>query len=325
MPLIKILSIDGGGIRGIIPAMVLAELEERTGRPAAEVFDLIAGTSTGGILALGLVKPGPAGRPEHSARKLAALYEKEGQRIFATTLWRRLATAGSLAEEKYASEGIESVLREYFGEARLRDAITEVIVTSYDTERRMPFFFKSRHARTKQDYDFPMRLVARATSAAPTYFEPLKLDAPSGDDYYSLIDGGVYANNPAMCGYAEARATHPEADDFLVVSLGTGEMTRPLRYDEVKGWGLASWAQPVLQVVFDGVSSTVDYQLRQLLAPRHGERRYFRFQTRLDPGCDDMDDASPANVRTLRLLGEKLVRDQQDDLDELCRLLGTAA
>ncbi|MCS6954340.1 MAG: CBASS cGAMP-activated phospholipase [Bryobacterales bacterium] len=322
---VKILSIDGGGIRGIIPAMVLAEIEERTGRPIARLFDLIAGTSTGGILALGLVKPGPAGRPEHSARKLAALYEKEGQRIFRATLWRRLATAGSLAEEKYSAEGLESVLREYFGEARLRDALTEVIITSYETERRMPFFFKSRHAKTREGYDFPMRLVARATSAAPTYFEPLKLEAASGDDYFSLIDGGVYANNPAMCGYVEARVTHPEADDFLLVSLGTGETTRRLRYEDVKSWGLASWAQPILQVVFDGVSSTVDYQLRQLLGPRNGERRYFRFQTRLDPGCDDMDDASADNVRTLRLLGEKLVRDQQDDLDELCPLLLKAA
>jgi patatin-like phospholipase/acyl hydrolase len=321
MPLIKILSIDGGGIRGIIPAMVLAELEERSGRPIAELFDLIAGTSTGGILALGLVKPGPSGRPEHSARKLASLYEKEGHRIFSTSLWRRLRTAGSVVEEKYSAEGLEGVLREYFGETRLRDALTEVIVTSYDTERRMPFFFKSRHARVREEYDFPMRLVARATSAAPTYFEPLKLDAVSGDDYYSLIDGGVYANNPAMCGYVEARATHPEAEDFLVVSLGTGEMTRPLRYDEVRGWGLASWAQPILQVVFDGVSSTVDYQLRQLLPPKDGARRYFRFQTRLDPSCDDMDDASAENVRTLRLLGEKLVRDQQDDFGELCRVL----
>jgi hypothetical protein len=98
-------------------------------------------------------------------------------------------------------------------------------------------------------------------------------------------------------------------------------MTRPLRYDEVRGWGLASWAQPILQVVFDGVSSTVDYQLRQLLPPKDGARRYFRFQTRLDPSCDDMDDASAENVRTLRLLGEKLVRDQQDDFGELCRVL----
>jgi patatin-like phospholipase/acyl hydrolase len=320
--MVRVLGIDGGGIRGIIPATVLARIESLTGKPVAELFDLVAGTSTGGVLALGLAKPGPAGKPAYSASEMLSFYEKEGRRIFHCTAAWKLRALGGLAEEKYRAKGIEGALEEYFGEARLKDSLTDLLITSYETERRIPFFFKSRNARLRPDYDFPMKDVARATAAAPTYFEPLKLPARLPHDYYSLIDGGVYANNPAMCGYVEARATHPQDSDFLVVSLGTGERTLPLPYREVKGWGLARWAQPILNVVFDGVSSTVDYQLRHLLpAAGNGRRRYWRFQAKLIGVADAMDDARPDNIRSLRLLGEALVRERADDLDSLCATL----
>ena len=120
----KVLSIDGGGIRGIIPAMVLAEIEERTGRPVAEKFDLIAGTSTGGILALGLTMPGDAGRPRYAAEELIGLYEEEGSRIFSD----RAGPIRSAFEERYPSRGVEEVLGEYFGEARLKEALTRVFL-----------------------------------------------------------------------------------------------------------------------------------------------------------------------------------------------------
>jgi patatin-like phospholipase/acyl hydrolase len=320
--LVRILGIDGGGIRGVIPAAVLARIEERTGEPVARLFDLVAGTSTGGILALGLAKPGAAGRPAYTAAEMLSLYEKEGRRIFHSTAAWRVRALGGLAEEKYRSDGIESVLEEYFGEARLKDSLTDVLITSYETERRIPFFFKSRNSRARPDYDFPMKDVARATSAAPTYFEPFRLGAGSPHDYYSLIDGGVYANNPAMCGYVEAKATYPEGSDFLVVSLGTGERTRPLLYKEASGWGLARWAQPILNVVLDGVSSTVDYQLRHILPPDgQGRKRYWRFQTRLSADTDAMDDARPDNIRSLKLRAEAMIRERADDIDSLCATL----
>ena len=110
----KVLSIDGGGIRGIIPAMVLAEIEARTGKRSAEMFDLVAGTSTGGILALGLTKPEQDGGPEYSAERLIELYDGEGGRIFHIPTWHRLRSGWGVAEEKYPSEGIEEVAKRYF-------------------------------------------------------------------------------------------------------------------------------------------------------------------------------------------------------------------
>ena len=319
---VKILAIDGGGIRGVLPAMVLAEIERRTGKPVSSLFDLISGTSTGGILALALVRPGEGGQPRYSAADIVALYENHGHRIFHRSFWHKLAALGNVAEEKYPSGGIEGVLERYFGEARLKDAVAEVLITGYEIERRMPFFFRSARARMRPEYDFPMKWVARSTSAAPTYFAPAKVDALPPDDYYALIDGGVFANNPAMCALVEARTIYPDAGEILVVSLGTGEQTRRLAYDRAKYFGLAQWAKPVLEIVLDGVSSTVDYQLRQLLpSAGDGTRRYYRFQTRLQHGSEALDDASAENIRGLKLQGEALARERADDLQALCAQL----
>jgi uncharacterized protein len=318
----KVLSIDGGGIRGIIPAMVLAEIERRTGKRIAEVFDLVAGTSTGGILALGLTKPGQDGGPEYSAKKLIDLYETEGGKIFSIPVWHRIQSVGGLVEEKYPAKGIEDVAKKYFGDRRLAEALTEVLVTAYEIEKRGAWFFKRRKAIDPDEGFNPfMRDVARATSAAPTYFEPLQLKVGALGDR-AFIDGGVHSNNPAMCAYVEARKIHPEENDFLVVSLGTGELTRSLPYEEVEGWGLALWAQPILNVVFDGVADTVDYQLRELLSTEDGDaRRYYRFQTQLDIGKDDMDDASRTNIAALKVKAAQIIDENDAALKALCAQL----
>lgn len=307
---IKILSIDGGGIRGLIPAVVLSKLERLTGQPTAHLFDLVAGTSTGGILALGLSRPGPDGRPLYSADKMAELYEKEGRYIFESSLWRKIRSIGSLVEEKYPAHGIETVLQRFFGASRLKDACTDVLVPSYEIERRTPFFFRSAMARKRADYDFPMWQAARATSAAPTYFEPAKV--PAGQDHWALIDGGVIANNPAVCALVEARASFPEATEFLVVSVGTGVRVKRFAVDDAKKWGAAHWIRPVLDIVLDGSSATVDYQLRQL-----SDAEYHRFQVSLQPGEDAMDDVRPKTLRNLRLLAESMCRERAGDLIDL--------
>jgi uncharacterized protein len=320
--MIKILSIDGGGIRGIIPALLLAEIEKRTGRSIARLFDLIAGTSTGGILAIGLSVPKNPSGPLYTASQLVAMYERDAARIFSRSLFHKLAACGNLRRPKYSATGIEGVLLDYFGDSRLSDAVTDVLITSYEIERSFPFFFRSAIARQRSAYDFPAREVARSTSAAPTYFEPMKLPSGTFTDHYTLIDGGVYANNPAACAFVEARSTQPDATEFLVVSLGTGELACGLPYEQTKNWGVIQWATSVLDVVFDGVSRTVDYQLRQLLPGASAQcKRYYRFQTTLDNHNHRFDDASPENITALKSLAFDLVKQESANLDQVCRKL----
>jgi len=318
--MIKILSIDGGGIRGIFPAMLLAEIEKRTNKATVELFDLIAGTSTGGILALGLNKPDLdyKGKPKYSAQKLVNLYETEGNKIFRLDLLEGIwTTAGATLHSKYPYEGLEKVLDTYFGDTRLSESLKDVLITSYDLERRRPQIFLSSQAKKKASEDFPMKLVGRATSAAPTYFEPLKLNKPNSSDYYALVDGGVYANNPSLYAYAEAKRVHKEVNDFLLISLGTGELSLRMPYEEARTWGLAKWAQPILDVVFDGVSDAVHFQLQQLVP----ENKYYRIQSKLMGVDERMDNAKLDNIVALKVLADNVIQENDQLISKLCELL----
>jgi hypothetical protein len=188
--------------------------------------------------------------------------------------------------------------------------VTDVLVTSYDLEHRKPFFFKTDRAKAVSQHDWLMRDAARATSAAPTYFEPEKL---TGDgETFALCDGGVFAANPAMCAYAEARRRHPDAR-IRLLSLGTGQLTRPLHYQDVIGWGLIEWARPLFDVVFDGVSDATEYELAQLLPAAD----YTRFQVELIGASDSLDDASEPNLEHLEALAHKLMDERAADLERL--------
>ena len=310
-PIRRVLSIDGGGIRGIIPAMVIAHIERKLGKPAHELFDLMVGTSTGGILALGLSRPG-SGRPaQFSARRVVKLYEEQGDKIFEYSLWRKLRTVGGILEEAYSHEVLEGILGKYFAGATLGDCEVPTMVTSYDIQNRRTVFLKSWHA---DHQSLLCRDAARATSAAPTYFEPKPLD--TGDAASVLIDGGVFMNSPSVSAYAEARKLFPE-DPIAVLSLGTGELTRPIVFEEARTWGSALWVMSLLDCMFDGVSKAADHQMQLFL----GER-YQRLQATLETASDDMDDASEENIRNLKHTARELIKASESVLEQFFTIDG---
>jgi patatin-like phospholipase/acyl hydrolase len=319
---VRILAIDGGGIRGLIPAVVLAELERRSGRRIAELFDLIAGTSTGGILACGLTRPAAdgSGGPAFTAADLIGLYESEGPEIFHRSLLKRVTSVDGYVDERYDDAGLDAALGRYHDGTKLSEAVTDVFITAYEIERRQAFFFRSSRAHIDPAYDFTFVDAARATAAAPTYFEPARVRDVAGADSYALIDGGVFALNPAMVAYAELAAAGRAADIDLVVSLGTGSHTRRLAYEQVRGWGQLAWARPLIDVVFDGLAETVDFELGQLMP----EGRYVRLQIELTEAGDDLDDASDRNLEALRREGARLVETRSDDLDRIVAALAPA-
>jgi uncharacterized protein len=321
--LIKILSIDGGGIRGIIPAIVLAEIEKKTRKPISQLFHIMTGTSTGGILSLALSRPGEGTRePVFTAEDLIFLYQKNGNEIFSRSFMHRIASINGVVSEKYPEDGIEKVLDEYFGKTKISSALTDITVTSYDIERRVPFLFKRQLARSQKKHDFFMKDIARATSAAPTFFKPARIDTKDSMDYLPLIDGGVFANNPSLVALTEARSVYQHTHDFLLLSLGTGSVTRPYLYRKAKNWGLIGWARPILDVVFDGISDAIDQQIRVLLNPtRHSPKMYYRIQTKLDKNRGSMDDVTPDNIKILKLIGESIVKERQYEIDEICEKL----
>ena len=292
----RVLSIDGGGIRGIIPALVIAHLEQKTGQPASELFDLIVGTSTGGMLALALALQGEDGAPQFNATQMVKLYGVHGGEIFEQSLWRKLRSVGGVLEEAYSHEALERILNQYFGEHTLADCSLPTMVTSYDIQNRRTIFFKSWH----EDHGAILcGEAARATSAAPTYFEPTTLSWV--EESATLVDGGIFMNSPSVSAYAEARKLFPD-EPIALLSLGTGELTRAIPYEAARTWGSALWVMSLLDCMFDGVSKAADHQMRLFL----GEH-YLRFQTPLHYASDDMDDASRGNIRNLKQTAKELI------------------
>jgi patatin-like phospholipase/acyl hydrolase len=312
-----VLSIDGGGIRGLIPAVVLAEIENRTGEPTGNLFDMIVGTSTGGILGLGLTLPredqSPGTSPQYSANELAGLYRERGSDIFQRSIVRKVTSGFNITDEKYPVDGLEDVLMEYFGNVPLGDAITDVVVSSYDLQNRKPHFFKSWQ---EEDKNVLMRDAARATSAAPSYFEPAQVTLQAGTRI--LVDGGIYINNPAVSAYAEARRQFGEEENLRLVAIGTGTSKEPIAYEDAKDWGLAQWGVRIYNLTSDGVSTAADYQLDYILGDR-----FARFQVPLREAREAMDDASAENLKALEKDAQTLIKSHEEQLSHVCRRLST--
>ena len=297
---IKVLSIDGGGIRGIIAAAILEALRAQIGRELHEVFDLISGTSTGGIIALGIDTPAKSGRPYRPA-ELLELYRSQGPTIFAKSIF---TGAKQLFGPKYSSGPLENMLQQFFGPIEFRTALTPQLVASYDLQSQQPFFFKSHKIAKDPSWNWPVKMIARATSAAPTFFPPLHLQGNGGD--YALVDGGIFVNNPAMAAYAEARCVYPDESDFYIVSVGTGDRDDRIRYEQAKGWGLLGWAREIVPVMMDSVSEAVDYELDAIVSPA----AHRRLQPRIDIASPDMDDASAENISKLQRQAQQFINDK---------------
>ena len=322
----KILSIDGGGIRGIIPARVLCDIEQKTGHPISSMFDLIVGTSTGGLIALALTMPNAnKTAPQYSAEDVLKIYTERGKEIFAKDNMSRFTNPFGLFEELYEKDNIEKVLEDFFFNATLSNCLTNTMVTSYDIHSRKPVLFKSWLARKGTEPDFLVKHIGRATSAAPTYFEPTRLKTLEPNGAMALVDGGLYANNPTMCAFAEYfKLFKPDKNDdkhpdVMIVSLGTGDLVRRFEYNQAKSWGKLNWINPILSIMFQGASAAVDYQVRQMMQGFDLQKNYYRLQTQLDLGNDDMDDATQENIDALLDEASQILTVCADDIKSICR------
>ena len=336
----RILVVDGGGIRGLIAAEVIARIEamvsERAGaeRRIADCFHMVCGTSTGGLLALGLTVPDPGrpGRPKLSGERLKDLYVSEGPGIFGDRAHKLLSLGGWIAP-KHSPGGLKEALVERFGEVRLAQALRELVVTAYDMHEPGPHFFKRWRAREAPERDASMVDVGMATSAAPTYFPSHEV----GERV--LVDGGVFAANPVVAAVTEALKRRDDAPtdlaprELLVVSLGTGQYEVGFEQRKVRRWGRIGWVWPrdgepaLISTFLDGQSDAAHHWADVLLNHRPGRAvvepaqmgtgpQYYRFQTKLPRGLS-LDDASEESLRELSAAAERLIAEREPELNEL--------
>ena len=330
---IRILSIDGGGIRGIVPGQIVAALEKKlqdySGNPEARIadhFDLIAGTSTGGILCCiylcpDLNKTGPT--PKFSAVDAVNLYIRRGHQIFDVSLWQKIKSGGGLLDEKYDAQPLETALDEYLGDLKLSQLLKPSLITAYDIKRMKTKFFTSYDAKIDPSQNYFLKDVARATSAAPSFFELPNIYSLTGEDY-PLLDGGVFANNPAICAYSEVRHKfpgHPTAKDMLILSLGVGYSKDGYEYETVKNWNFFEWLKPLSAIMRHGVCETVDYQLNQIFDSVNKSDQYFRIEDEITISSSAIDDASEENLQNLKEEGTQIAQKYDSQLNRFVELL----
>ena len=343
-----ILAIDGGGMRGIIPSVLLGHIASDLrnlgdARPLYSHFDLIAGTSTGALMAAALSVPTEGtglereagedpeaweeetkgfllwkrtsrifrGRIERTAdpSAFAALYRMHGRRIFPQNSVSALL--GPIFTDKYPSKPYEDLLRSLFGEREMHDLLAPTAFISYDTRTGMIYPITSWG-----NQDFRIWEAARASSAAPMYFPPFRHTDAEGREM-TLIDGGVAANNPSLIAYALSRRLYPDADLFHILSLSTAQ--RPHTNDGASLGGLTGWAASISGILQDAALRTAD-----ITAEAIRDAEYTRIWAPVLESRIKLDDTSPSSLDRLEEAGEKLYEEEKERIAAFCRRMAAA-
>ena len=298
----RIMSFDGGGIRGVISAKILTEVEKQIQREynqsLHQYFDMFVGTSTGSIIAAALAN-------DRKSDNILNVYQTKGKVIFPYQSRWVLQRLGLLfkygiSAPKFSHDGLIKVLKEELGDLTLSDvpADKRLLITSYDTRSRQQIIFDNKEEKFK---DISLRDACVCSSSAPTFFPAYKIKIENQE--YSAIDGGVVANNPVAYGIAQALKDGHDLKDIQVLSIGTGDPTREISYEKATEWGAAEWALPIIDVMFDGASDMNNYIAEQILKDSNFLRLQFKLYGRnfegIDKLNDDLDDSTDKNINNL--------------------------
>ncbi|KAL2318611.1 hypothetical protein Fmac_032487 [Flemingia macrophylla] len=339
--LVTILSIDGGGIRGIIPATIIAflesQLQELDGEDArlADYFDMISGTSTGGLVTAMLTAPNNNNRPLFSAKDIKPFYMEHCPKIFpqhsglgATILAKVIRSLGG---PKYDGKYLHQVVEEKLGDIRLHETLTNVVIPTFDIKCLQPIIFSSYQVKKSTFWNAKLSDICISTSAAPTYLPAhhFKNEDSKGNVHeFNLIDGGVCANNPTLVAMNEVTKQvikeNPEFfpikpteyGRFLIISIGTGTAKNEEKFNAPMAakWGLLDWlthsgSTPLIDVFTQSSADMVDFHLSALTQALRSQDNYLRIQDDTLTGTDSsVDIATKENLEKLCQIGENLLK-----------------
>ncbi|CAJ2643832.1 patatin-like protein [Trifolium pratense] len=337
--LVTILSIDGGGIRGIIPATILefleSQLQELDGESArlADYFDVITGTSTGGLVTAMLSAPNDKQRPLFAAKDIKPFYLEHCPNIFPQH--KHLGSIGklfrSLAGPKYDGKYLHNVVREKLGEIRVHETLTNIVIPTFDIKTMQPTIFSSYKIKKNPCMDARLSDICISTSAAPTYLPGYNFknqDTEGNTHEFNLVDGGVCANNPTLVAVNEVTkqiinqnndfyAIKPmEYSRFLIISLGTGTPKNEQKFTAKMAakWGLLDWlthggSTPLIDVFSQSSGDMVDFHLATITQALNSQHNYLRIQDDTLTGISSsVDIATKDNLEKLCQIGDKLLK-----------------
>ncbi|KAL5557084.1 hypothetical protein UlMin_039320 [Ulmus minor] len=340
--LVTVLSIDGGGIRGIIPGTLLAflesKLQELDGPEAriADYFDVIAGTSTGGLVTTMLTAPNEENRPLYAAKDINNFYLEHTPKIFPQDGQGNIFASisnwmDSFTGPKYDGKYLHSLTKTLLGDLTLKQTLTNVLIPAFDIKLLQPVIFTTNDAKENGLKNARLQDICISTSAAPTFLPPhyfTTKDDKGNSRGYDLIDGAVAANNPTMLAISHITreiARNKELNDdeqeptegkrMLVLSLGTGAAKYEAKYNAAKAstWGLFNWvfsngSTPLVDIFGDASSDIVDFHVSTLFQSLKRKKNYLRIQDDTLIGNESsVDIATPENLQRLVEVGNKLL------------------
>ena len=260
-----------------------------------------------------------------------------GNKIFNKNFWQQFKNF-KLWNENFPADNLEDLLDKYLGNTLLSQLTKPCVITAYNFYERKAMFFNSADSRKLggEVKEFKAKNVARATSAAPTYFEPAMINSLSDAPQY-LIDGGVFVNNPALCAYSEARdlkftdkqvlhgtyktpkPDFPSAKDMLLISIGTGSSKTRYEFEDLRNAGLIKWLPVIIDIMMSGNSETVHYHLTKMWDTLEGEDKkdYYRLEPELGMASPEMDNVKNKNLKLLHDAGQTYVFNHLDQLNEI--------
>ncbi|KAJ1698907.1 hypothetical protein LUZ63_007419 [Rhynchospora breviuscula] len=314
-----ILTIDGGGVRGIIPGVILAflesKLQELDGEDAriVDYFDVISGTSTGGLVTAMLATPGKDNRPLFAAKEIPQFYIENCPKIFPQRKNGFLGIVAQLHGPKYGGEYLHSKIEELLGDTKIHDALTSIVIPAYDCKRNTPVIFSKSEVENNSLMDALLSDICISTSAAPTFLPPHHFqttDSLGRTRSFNLIDGGIFANNPTLLAIQEMKQNFRiNGRKIIIISLGTGSEKQDMKLsaEHLAKWNSLEWLLPLLNMQLHATADMSDSLIASIF--EGSEKNFLRIQENSLTGeTASVDVSTEENLQNLVEIGKGLLK-----------------
>ena len=329
-----ILSLDGGGIRGIIPISILSYLEEQiqeiTKDPRIKIgslVDFVSGTSTGSIIGgLMLIPDENKVYPKYKMTEILESYFALGNKVFKNSFLHNIKTIWGLFGPQFPKSNIEEPLLTQFDHYKLKDLLKPCMFSGYDIDKRKVLFFTNKDKGEKYA-DYYLKDIIRGSTAIPSYFEPAHFNY--GININTIADGGLFANNPSLSSFIEisktifenqSQPTKYTPQDIMIISLGTGDINqKSYKYKKVKKWGKAEWIVPLIDILLTANSEVTDYEIQKLFSSYDSSNNYKRINPPIKLASDSALDASKENLTNLLKDANNYINENKEMLNTLAK------
>lgn len=329
-----ILAIDGGGIRGVVPAAILDYLEKKINElqndnriKIGSLIDLVGGTSTGSIVSSMMLLPSEKlpKKPKYTMAEISQMYINMGPNVFKTHFWHNVKTIWGLFGPKFPASNIDVPLLQMMGHTKMKDLVKPCLFNGYDIDKRRVNIY-TNNDDGKKYAEYYVRDIIRGSTSIPAYFPPAYFK--EGIDVNTIVDGGVFANNPSMVSYIEAIKTlisdkkvkKLNPHNMVVISLGTGKSNKKkFPYNKAKRFGVVKWFFPILDILLSGSSDVVDYEMDKLFMAYGKPENYIRINPPLHYSTSPATDASKENITNLLKDAKAYIDENKDFLDTLAQ------